>query len=76
MGPRDLLLVIASDGIWDVFKNSDISKMTISLACKVKSKNLVVDSVKLKSAARLLNEFAKAQGSNDNISSVIVDLQN
>jgi serine/threonine protein phosphatase PrpC len=67
---------MASDGIWDVIRNSDIAKLVISLACTVKCKNLIVDSTKLGSAARLLNQVAKARGSNDNLSSVIVDLQN
>lgn len=74
--PDDLFLVIASDGIWDVLENDQVATSVISYCCKIKNQELQTDSWHLKFAAKRLCERARDMGSTDNMSAIIVDLQN
>mmetsp|Transcript_12502 Transcript_12502/g.23461 ORF Transcript_12502/g.23461 Transcript_12502/m.23461 type:complete len:553 (+) Transcript_12502:703-2361(+) len=72
----DLFLVIASDGIWDVLENDIVATSTISFCCKLNNEELQSDSRYLKFAAKRLCDRARDMGSADNVSVIIVDLQN
>lgn len=74
--PEDWFIVVASDGIWDVLENDQVATMTLSYSCKVKGSTLQVDSNNLKWAAKRICDRARGLGSHDNLSAVVVDLQN
>lgn len=72
----DWFLVVATDGIWDVLDNKQVATLTLSYACGVKNQSLVVGQEKLKWAAQKICDRAKLLGSRDNLSTIVVDLQN
>lgn len=75
--PDDWFLVVASDGIWDVLQNHQVASMTLSYSCKVsKQQTLELNDDKLKLTAQKIADHAKSLGSRDNLSVVVVGLQN
>ncbi|KXZ42753.1 hypothetical protein GPECTOR_120g420 [Gonium pectorale] len=71
--PEDLLLIMASDGLWDVFTNEEARSLALEkfhgeLARTSSSKMAV------KKAASSLAKAALAKGSRDNVTVVVVDL--
>eukprot|EP00475_Leptophrys_vorax_P000448 TRINITY_DN10246_c0_g1_i2.p2 TRINITY_DN10246_c0_g1~~TRINITY_DN10246_c0_g1_i2.p2 ORF type:complete len:290 (+),score=23.01 TRINITY_DN10246_c0_g1_i2:317-1186(+) len=59
VGPEDQLLVLASDGLWDVVKDQDAIEMAIKL-------------LDAEEAAKFLTQEAYRRGSADNITCVVV----
>jgi protein phosphatase 1L len=74
--PDDWFLVVASDGIWDVLENDQVASMCLSYSCNIINQNLVVNPENLKCAAQKICDRAKELGSRDNLSAIVVDLQN
>jgi protein phosphatase 2C len=72
--PADQLLILASDGLWDVVDSQDAC--TIAL-CKFEAELAAGDSTKqaLRKAASKLTKTALTRGSRDNITVVCVDLR-
>ena len=62
----DRYLLLASDGFWDVWSNTDVYKEINSL---------VYEGKNMKDIAKILTNGALKRGSQDNISVVVVDLK-
>ena len=75
--PDDWFLVVATDGIWDVLQNHQVASMTLSYSCTAtKQQTLELNDDRLKFTAQKISDHAKSLGSRDNLSVVVVDLQN
>lgn len=70
--PDDLFVVVATDGIWDVLENKQVAIMTLSYS--LASINRSVDE-RLKTTAQKICDRAKELGSRDNLSTLVIDLQ-
>lgn len=81
-GPEDELLVLASDGLWDVMSNDMVYKVTRE--CLKENSPPIVDDEEANttlfpsqsaSAATLLTRLAIGRNSGDNITVIVVDLK-
>ena len=70
----DRLLILASDGMWDVLSNDEVCKIALAELERVLAKGSSVRSG-LTKAARLLADTALKRGSRDNVTVLIVDLK-
>ncbi|PNW87560.1 hypothetical protein CHLRE_02g141250v5 [Chlamydomonas reinhardtii] len=72
--PEDTLLVMASDGLWDVFTNEEARTLALE---KFNGELTRTSSSKMavKKAASSLAKAALAKGSRDNVTVVVVDLR-
>lgn len=71
----DEFLIIATDGLWDVVSNEfacEIVRRCVEGRIKIKTSTELI----VADAAVILAELAVAKGSRDNISIIVVDLQN
>ena len=70
----DKLLILASDGMWDVLGNAEVCRIAL---VKFKSELAEGGSVRgsLKKVAALLAKTALERGSRDNVTVLIVDLR-
>ena len=75
VGKDDWFLVLSSDGVWDVMDNEEAAHVIIASSCVMEGGKLKIDTDRFKCAARNLVEHAKACGSLDNFSVVVVDLK-
>lgn len=73
--PEDQLLILASDGLWDVFSNQDACTVAWEAFHKAMAANAGAAKVAVKAAARALAKSAMDKGSRDNITVVIVDVR-
>lgn len=72
--PEDQLLILASDGLWDVFSNQDACTVAWEAFQKSMSSAGGASKTAVKQAARALAKAAMDKGSRDNITVVIVDV--
>ncbi|KAG2423213.1 hypothetical protein HXX76_015470 [Chlamydomonas incerta] len=72
--PEDTLLIMASDGLWDVFTNEEARTLALE---KFNGELTRTSSSKMavKKAASSLAKAALAKGSRDNVTVVVVDLR-
>lgn len=72
--PEDELLILASDGFWDVFTNEDATGL--ALRCLQRANNRGASpSAACRVAASVLSKAALERGSRDNITVLLVDLR-
>jgi serine/threonine protein phosphatase PrpC len=71
----DMFLVIASDGVWDTMSSDLVAKFTLVNSCKIVDKRLEVDDSLLRWIARQISKRARENGSSDNTSVIVANLQ-
>jgi len=73
--PKDEVLVLASDGLWDVMGNQEAADMALHSLVAAETQGLLgVAAVKKASAA--LTKAALDRGTRDNVTVLVVDLRN
>lgn len=72
---EDECLILASDGLWDVMTNEEVSEIARRLLRR-RRRSLMVDEVwPAQVVADNLTEIAYGRNSSDNISIIVVDLK-
>lgn len=74
----DEFVVVASDGLWDVVSNNFVCEVVRSCLQGHIKRNMKEDTIQsyAAEAAALLAELAMAKGSKDNISVIVIQLNN
>jgi protein phosphatase 2C len=72
--PDDECLVLASDGLWDVFGSSDAAALALSRLQSAAAEGLC-GAAAARAAAGALVKAALERGSRDNITALVVDLR-
>jgi len=77
IGPNDLFLVMASDGIWDALTNEEVASLVLKHSCIPRSNGEIKSfPPNFATTARHVCKQARNHKSKDNLSMVIVDLKN
>jgi protein phosphatase 2C len=73
--PKDEVLVLASDGLWDVMGNQEAADMALHSLVAAEGQGLQGVAA-VKKAAAALTKAALDRGTRDNVTVLVVDLRN